>query len=1359
MGEGFRAESSGGTVPTWCIVPARRNVVMVVTPDGDTHRFEARLVDNCEAFQPPDFVSLDFQPLPGTTSTLEAQGNNQALWVQGELLDENGQVLDPRAYVLTLADGRELYFDQFTGFQQIKDLNGNTVVFGTTGIQHSSGRSIIFQRDTQGRITRITDPDGKFIQYSYDLDGNLSKVTDRGGHQTRLTYYTPTRIHHLRDIIDPRGIRAIRNDYDAAGRLLSTTDSLGRSTSFGYDIETRRQTITDRLGNIRTLEYNAEGFVTRETDQEGAVTTRTFDDNGNQLSEIDPTGRTRSWTYNSKNNVLSETDPDGKTTTHTYGPFSRRLTTTNPLGNTTTKVYEQGNLKSVQGPIPGDITRFGHDSRGNLTEHRDALGHLTQFAYDSSGNQTSETDPLGKVRTRTYDSNGRMLTETRIRTVNGNPESLTMSHQYDSTGRETRTTYPDGSTTSRSYDAAGNVLAETDQLARTTRSAFDTLGRLSRNDYADGTSESFTYDAEGRQLTRRDRAGRTTAFGYDKTGRPTRITYPDESFDARTYDGAGRVLTSMSPASGTTTFTYDAAGRRATETDALGAVQSWTYDAAGRQISTVDKRGYQSQFYYDPQGRQTRTVWHDGNARRIEYDLLGQVTAEVDEEDRRTEFAFDALGRLLSVTDPLSQLTLFSYDEVGNRIAATDPLGHATAFAYDAFGRETRRTLVDGAFEAREYDAAGNVIAKTDFRGHRVTSSYDTNGRLIRKDYPSGPAATFTYNSDGHRLTATDARGTTTYEYELSRGRLFRKNDPSGWSLQYVWDAAGRPTAIGTMPTNGISPMNTTYTYDVAGRLQSVQDSDAHIFSVSHDAEGNLALLARPNGVETKWTYDSRNRLTEVRTFRAVDNATIARYAYGLSASGQHASILEADGTNRSYGYDASSRLTSETITGGSGPSYAKTFAYDAASNRTSQATTGFGAGSISSQYDSRQRLTAENGAGYTWDANGNQLSNPAGDTFVWDFDDRLVRVVRADGTRIDNVYDVDSVLVQATVTPQFGTPGTTHYLVDTTGARSHVVAEVAGQSQVTYVRAGETLLAELRNGNVRYFEIEGIGSVRSLLDSSGIPTDSWRYSAFGELLTRTGTSTQPYQFAGERFVVGLGLYQNRARWLDVGRGAFVSMDPLVRFTRQPYAYAANDPAWMVDPDGLSPFSIGGFLTSLAVRASLFTIQHPTLTAIGGIVLSAALPTDVSESLSASGIPGLQQIGYVGRARARVFRLIKSPAVVKAIERYIEKKIKGGFYYDVGHAFEDMLFEHVFKGAQRALPVGAGKHTADFLHRGVIVEVKSGVEFSRAQLREIAAEARNRAVSFAYIYLRKPSDKVVRAIQRAGGTVTYVFDD
>jgi RHS repeat-associated protein len=189
---------------------------------------------------------------------------------------------------------------------------------------------------------------------------------------------------------------------------------------------------------------------------------------------------------------------------------------------------------------------------------------------------------------------------------------------------------------------------------------------------------------------------------------------------------------------------------------------------------------------------------------------------------------------------------------------------------------------------------------------------------------------------------------------------------------------------------------------------------------------------------------------------------------------------------------------------------------------------------------------------------------------------------MKADGTVVQNVYDVDGVLVRTTVTPAGGAAVATNYLVDTTGALSHVVAEIRGGNlQKTYVRAGDMLLAELEGmpgGGVRYYEIEGIGSVRSLLDNGGNTTDTWRYTAFGEQLARTGTSTQAFQFAGERFVGTAGLYQNRARWLDVGSASFVSVDPRVGETESPYRYADSDPVGDVDPSGeftLPQISIG----------------------------------------------------------------------------------------------------------------------------------------------------------------------------------------
>jgi RHS repeat-associated protein len=179
-----------------------------------------------------------------------------------------------------------------------------------------------------------------------------------------------------------------------------------------------------------------------------------------------------------------------------------------------------------------------------------------------------------------------------------------------------------------------------------------------------------------------------------------------------------------------------------------------------------------------------------------------------------------------------------------------------------------------------------------------------------------------------------------------------------------------------------------------------------------------------------------------------------------------------------------------------------------------------------------------------------------------WDFDDRLVKVTKADGTVVENVYDVDGVLVRTTVNGV-----ATDLLVDTSGGLSHVVAEIDGSGTVTalYVRAGDMLLEEIRGGVAKMYESDGLGSTRSLLDVSGAQTDTWSYEAFGTTLSSTGTSVNPYRFAGERFVGDVGMYQNRARWLDTMTGRFASEDPLCEemgscceTPPKPYVYSAG---------------------------------------------------------------------------------------------------------------------------------------------------------------------------------------------------------
>jgi RHS repeat-associated protein len=309
------------------------------------------------------------------------------------------------------------------------------------------------------------------------------------------------------------------------------------------------------------------------------------------------------------------------------------------------------------------------------------------------------------------------------------------------------------------------------------------------------------------------------------------------------------------------------------------------------------------------------------------------------------------------------------------------------------------------------------------------------------------------------------------------------------------------------------------------------------------------------------------------------------------SAAG--ASLL---GQNPSYPIqDELYRLTSDTVTIGALNQYSKGFTYDDVGNRQTQTTTIGPAGSVipgvlvngtqAYTYDDRDRLLTETlganpATAYTWDADGNLITKSGEAAYTWDREDRMVRVTKTDGTVVEHVYDFDGNRVQTTTTPAGGSAATTNYLVDTSGSLSQVVAETNGTGGLVahYVR-GDDLLAVMRpNGSggwtSRFYHSDHIGSVRRLTDETGVVTDWYVYSAFGELLGHTGTDPQPYAFTGEPYDPNLGFQYHRARWIDPRVGRFTAMDAFAGQAFEPaslhkYSYAHSNPVSLTDPSGL----------------------------------------------------------------------------------------------------------------------------------------------------------------------------------------------
>jgi len=1152
-----------------CVEPQGAPVVTITLPDGDVERFEVKANPECNTYAVMNDVTLKFEPVGDTQSDLAVLGDDTA-YFNGNHLVEKGYFsspVNPNRYKLTTRTGYIYYLDQYKGIEKVITPNGHTLTYTNDGIFHSNGKSVRFTRDSQGRITAITDPKGNVLEYDYDRQGDLRASRDALGNETRYSY---NRSHGLLDIEDPLGRSIVRNIYNDSGRLIAQEDSDGNRTDFNHDIEGRQSVVTDRRGNPTFLYYDESGNVTSRVDALGNETSYSYDARGNQLTQTDPLGNVTTATFNNSNDQLTQTDALGNTTAYTYNPRGQELTITDARGNVYKNSYDTvGNLLAVTDP-DGNVAGNNIDIDGNVTKTTDMLGNTTEYTYDSDGNKLTETDAVGNTTTFTYDANGNVLTETVSRQVNGQTLTETTRYDYDAADRVVATHYPDGSTVRTEYDAVGNEVAMIDTQGRRTEKVYDAYGRVTAIHYPDATVERKAYDAEGNLVRETDRLGRVSTYTYDALNRQVGITNPDGSTSQTEYDAAGRVVAEINERGERTEYEYDAAGRRTAVIDALGNRHTFEYDADGNRIREIDANGHVTEYEYNDLGQKVLTRFDDGHTLIDEVDVMGRRTAQVDQAGTRTEYGYDGLGRLTEVRQFLDGETLttsYTYDSQGNKLTQTDAEGRTTLWTYDNMGRVLTRTLPMGQVETFAYGANGNLIRHTDFKGQVTTSDYDSQNRLIRQTYADGTEESWVYDSASQNVEAQQVVdgnvSVTRYDYD-DRGRLVRETKPNGAVLEYGYDAAGNRTRLTTTQANGDS-RTVTYTFDALNRLSTVSD-DTGTTTYGYDAAGNRASLTRPNGVQTTYTYDGVNRLTK-QIIKDQAGNILASYTYSLSPTGRRTGIEEHNGRVTEYSHDGLYRLIGETVTDPVNPDYTATFEYDKVGNRTYSTIDGV---QTSYAYDDNDRLTQQGGTIYTYDANGNTLTETEdGQITTYTYDARNKLASREDASVLARYgYDIYGIRNSKT---ENGV--TTNYVVDHNRPYAQVLAESsngAASKQYTY---GDDLLSQQAANDSHFYLYDGLGSTRALTDSSGAVTDSYDYEAFGELLNRMGETDNSYLYTGEQYDPNMGQYYLRARYYNQEVGRFTQMDDFAGFSVSPitlnkYAYANADSANGVDPSG-----------------------------------------------------------------------------------------------------------------------------------------------------------------------------------------------
>jgi fibro-slime domain-containing protein/RHS repeat-associated protein len=1169
LGNNWEQTVTEGFLPTFCLQPTKVPLVTVTFPDGRLFKFQASLNSQCQLIAPFEFATVGYSQLTGSPGTqgarLVALDEND-VFVSGaapgdvELLSaESVDPYNPTRFQMTTADGTVYIIDEKAGLQSIRDLNNNTLTITPQGIIHSSGRSIIFTRDSQGRITRITDPSGGQLSYAYDLKGDLVGSTDP---DARTTSYTYNSTHGLLDIVDPANRRGIRNEYDASGRLLSTTDADGNIVRYSFNPNTRQQVVTDRKGNITVYEFDERGNTVSITDADGKVTRSTYDLAGNRLTMTDQLGNTTTYTYDSRGNVLSKSDAQGRVTRYTYNARNQVTTTTDANGNTVNNIFDAaGNLTSTTDALGNTIT-FSYNAGGQVLTRTDAANRVASFEYDSFGNLTKETDRLGHITRHTYNALGE---RTSVTDGKGN----TTTFNYSTGGLLTSTVDALGNTTRSEYDTAGSMSVNVDALGHQTTLTSNAVGSPVQTTYADGTQFTMQYDANGQLLGSSTTGGRAPTVDRSKVGLPTKITITSGTTLSYQYDAKGRKTSESDPRGNATTYQYNLLDKVTLKTDPLGNQTRYSYDGVGNLISETDAAGNSVNHTYDKANRLLRTTLPDGSFYENTYNSLGQVISRRDAAGNITGFTYDAEGSLLTVTQPGGAVTRYEYDVNSNLTSSTDALGHKTLSEYDKLNRLTKKTFPDASTEVMVYNAGGLLTSKTDRKGKTTTYNYDNRNRLSEVHYPDGNTVTYTYTQTGKRDTVTDSRGVTDFDYD-TMDHVSRVRYPDGTLISYAYDLAGNRTSI-TTPDGA-----TVYSYDGDNRLIKVTDPRGLITSYDYDAKGNVTRVNHPNGLTTAKTYDQMNQLTAVKTTKASGDV-VFQETYVRDANGRRTKVTQIDGSSIEYEYDSQARLKTETYKDSSAAvSRQMTYTYDTVGNRltlTDNSTT------ITYSYNANDQLTSDGVSTYAYDTNGNTLSRSAGTSsirYTYDARDKLTQVTQPDNSTLNYVYDADGNRVRSV-----GPGGTTNYVVDPTSRAPQVVVETDGSGHVvasyTY---GLDLISQRRSGVDSFYLSDALGSTRALTNTQGVVTDSYFYDAFGQLLSSTGTTVNSFLYTGEQKDEAAGLYYLRARYYDPALGRFLTQDPYQGKLQQPlslhqYSYVQNNPVNMTDPTGLYGFEEG----------------------------------------------------------------------------------------------------------------------------------------------------------------------------------------
>lgn len=318
-----------------------------------------------------------------------------SILVQRNIYDGSGNIVSDVTYTYALDPTRE------TGAYD-SEAAVIAALFGEygepQGLQTAPERTNQHVYDQAGRERFSVGPDGAVTEYRYDAMGQRIET------------------RHYGEAVEPRrwgeaelaaavagigSVRISRQEYDAAGRVISRTDPLTAVERYQYDGAGQLLAYTDKNQAVWTYQYDAAGRRTLETSPVVIVSIAAAD---GTLSTVARSISTLT-EYDALGNVTRRIEdagtPTARATEYEYDSRGLQIRTRFPDAG---RMNVDGQLVATGERPTVEVT---YNALGQAVMQKDVLGYYSYNTYDAAGRLQFEVDAEGYVSAYGYDAFGK----------------------------------------------------------------------------------------------------------------------------------------------------------------------------------------------------------------------------------------------------------------------------------------------------------------------------------------------------------------------------------------------------------------------------------------------------------------------------------------------------------------------------------------------------------------------------------------------------------------------------------------------------------------------------------------------------------------------------------------------------------------------------------------------------------------------------------------------------------------------------------------------------------------------------------------------------------------------------------------